>query len=357
MKVALLLYPITKEGGLTTKTLTFYNEMTARGYEVDFYRISYGRKHNIGEDKPTVRVLKGGIVLQHKWLSIADQFLKETLEILNGYDRIVFLHPCPHICDLDKKAVPNWPHLYTDTTPPKTVTFSDVFWDKYYPHLKQVVGTFQALAVNSAVKRKTIEICPDVRLVHQIYKDPGPEVRAGTNRDIDVIWASAWRSWKGIAQFLRSLALTDLSAELYGWGREAWTLEPERNKLRSQQKVVRQVHPDRVLEGYARCRTAADFTGRSKKYFGHYNRTTIEPILYGAPPLVVDTLVDPHSIIPSEICLVIPSKQKPMDTAQYMLELLEDDEKIRATAARGYEWFRENHNSDQALNTLLMLDG
>jgi hypothetical protein len=357
VKVALLLFPISAEGGLTTKTLTFYEEMEARGHKVDFFRISYGSKHAVGYEKPFVKITKTGMALQHKWLSIADDYLGSTLSILNTYDRLVFLHPCPHLSDAGSKASANWQALYTATSPPKTVTFSDVYWDKYYPHIENVVGTFHALAVNSAVLKKTQEVCPDARLVHQVYKDPGKEVRENRARSLDVVWASAWRGWKGIARFLQSVAATELRCELFGTGREVFNLGDEIRALKASQKHFSQVHPDRVLQSFGNALAVADWTGRSPKYFGHYNRTTIEPILYGAVPLVMDTLVEPHSIVPAEACLVLPAKQTPEEAARQMVEALADGEALAVKASRAYEWYREHHNTDQALTRLLHLDG
>ena len=282
MKVALVMFPISAEGGLSTRGMDTLRLIRDAGHDCNFYRIRYSdQMHMAGTRSPAIEVRKSGNRLQHRNLSITAKHLPGTVAHLSGYDLVVFLHPCPHLSD-KAKAAANWTALYNEVRARKVVTFSDVYIDKYYPHFAQVTN-YTPLGINSAVARHVsgflkIPVETALRPVH-LHASAGKwESRRG------IVWPNAWRDWKGFAAFVRAMKDDGRDVTLYGSGRAGEKCARELVSFRnSGGRVIGQVAPAKVQAHLANARLAIDLTGASKKYEGHYNGSMIEAMLLGCP--------------------------------------------------------------------------
>jgi hypothetical protein len=349
MRCAFLLWPIGQEGGLATQAHAMVEVCRRNDIEANFYRLAYTDKnHGMGSSDLSYGINESaGLRLQGRCLSITDAKLPETLRHLDSYDQLIFVHPCPHLAD-KASAVKNWRRLFTDTQASKSVFFSDVYADDYYPWIEEVAHLFRALAFNDGIAnyvRETLELDSEV-VPHPWLNVPAP--RLDDARERLVLWTAAWRGWKGIKRFCEAVPAIEGHVRLYGTGRE---LRQFRKIMPPQWpgEIMGVCDPALVLIDYARAACSVDLTGQSPKYHGHYNRTTTEPMLYGAVSVTLPTLVQPYSRVPAE-CVWTVEKDS---VAEGINELLTHPERALGIRESAYEWLRDTCQDSAVLDSLL----
>lgn len=353
MKIALVLFPIASEGGLATRVLHTVRLLSSFGHDVTFFRIRYTDVLHRGGNG-VLKVLPKGdsITVQQYNLAITAKNIADTIAVLNGFDTIIFAHPCPHLSD-KQYNVGNWPLLYEETRARKLVYFSDVYLDQFYPHILGVKKHFVPLAINEAVLRYLQPWLPDVRLARApFFHSLEHPVGGGGGRTTDVLWTPAWRSWKGINRLVQALPqLTQtLKVETYGAGREMRNARKQMPKLWSLKNLtIHGTQPaEQVEAAYARSKLSLDLTGASEKYYGHVNRTHLEPMWAGCVSGLLPTMLQPHSAIPPECALVLDKN----DLAGSITQALQQPKMMQTIASNGQDWIRAECDPVKLLNQL-----
>ena len=346
MRIAFVLWPISQEGGLATRTAAFVRVARSCGHDADFIRLSYSQHSPYRHGgAPCVTALPGGLrVTDGLLLSLVDAHLADTLRVLDGYDVLVFTHACPHVSDM-QHAVRNWRKVYTATTARKITYFSDAFVQDYYPWIRDVDHTFEPVAINHSAARHASEFLGvPVRVVRHPFSLDGYDAGAKENL---VVWTSAWRSWKGIRRFVDAVPAIAARVELYGTGRELRTFK-QQQPANWPGVLMGSCPPEQVEHAYARARVSVDLTGQSRKYAGHFNRTHIEPMFYGCVsaclPAVLDGTDIPHDCIWPVL----------KDDVAASINALLADEPVRARiAAAAHEWASDYFAPDTVMDDLL----
>jgi hypothetical protein len=348
MNVALILFPISAEGGLSTRVLSTIRAFQAEGHNATFFRIAYSDKsHRAIMKDVQVRPTPSGMRVEQGWLSITDAKLRETIAILNSFDLIMFVHPCPHFSDT-QKAVANWPALYRDTKPPKVVTFSDVYMDKYYPWITSVRDLFTPLSNNNGIQNHLARIGWDSTLLPYCFHT---DVEIGLRKDKrnGVVWPHAWRGWKGIESFVRAANDIEGEVHLYGGGREESNLQAEILSFKPHVKKLGFRETKEVHQSFCDLTCSVELAGASEKYHGHFNRATIEPMLFGCVLACRETMVHPHSIIPSSCAHVID----PTKVASELNLLMRDRWRMGVIAREAFDWAAETFAPKKVVAAIL----
>lgn len=347
MRIAFCLWPISQEGGLATRTAALVSVARECGHDATFIRLSYSG-HREGRAE-SVEATASGLRMHGQRLSIEDDCLLDTLMELEAYDVLVFTHPCPHLSDT-QRAVKNWRSVYRETAARKIAYFSDAFVQDYYPWIQDVQGTFSPVATNdSAARHATAFLQETVRTARQVFVfDPDEPVAEKENL---VVWAPAWRSWKGVRKFVDAVPAINAGVELYGVGRELHTFRKELGGgvARWPGRLLGQRPPAVVQEAYRRAKVSVDLTGQSKKYVGHYNRTHLEPMFHGCVSACLAAVVAPHSFIPQE-CV---SAVNPQDIAGSINRLLADEPHRQEVAESAQRWATSYFSPQAVMDELL----
>lgn len=332
MKVALVLFPIWGAGGLTTDVVHYRRILKAAGHTCDYWTVRYTDKDHGKQFPLELGTNQDSATVKAGYLSISNKNVGSTVKILNRYDVVMYLHPCPHITD-KQQAAKNWPALYTDVTARKIVRITDVYLDKLYPWLMDYTETFEAWATNYAQLNYIRQFIPNAQLstYPMAFKDHG--IKYG--KTTDVMWPCAWRGWKGIKQFVDALPDVHGSIELYGSGRELRTLRKAGNQYALQCKGA--VKPGVIVNAYKRSRLSVDLTGWSSKYLGHCNRTYFEPMFFGAVLVGLPFMHAPNSQVP-EYCMWTVEKRDIATSINTILNSKKIQKGIREAA---YEWATE----------------
>lgn len=346
-KIGLVLFPIWGAGGLATDVAHYRRIFKDADHECDFWEIRYSDKLHKQQHPLKLGTGADGPTAKQGYLSITDKNLASTIKVLNRYDILMFLHPCPHVTDT-QKAVKNWPALYTDTkVDRKIVRFTDVYLDKLYPWILDVKDTFEPWATNMGQVRYVRQFVKGCKLstYPMAFRSPSLCIpKPGP----DLVWPCAWRGWKGIKQFINALPDFTGTYELYGSGRELRQFRKAGNPIVQQAKGV--VRPNKMLKAFERARFSVDLTGWSKKYYGHNNRSVIEPMFHGAVSVVLDTMVFPHNEIPPEVTYIADR----LDLADSLNEAIDMDETNRRQIANeAMQWARWRYNPVRVLEETL----
>lgn len=298
-------------------------------------------------------------------LSFHPKRIRETLMKLLKYaaDVVLFVHPCPHLSTTKLKS---WQALYTMLKGRKVVWWTDLYWQEFYPWIKDVEGSIDRVICASNAKlghvhstfRKDAELAP----LPQVVPDGPPNFRA--LRD-GVVWAHQWRSWKGVRRFWETWHEMPMPVYAAGTGQEY-----RRNK-----KLLKHVYENRldpsfnldkkgnvyilgtipfqeVVEMYKAALVAVDWTGQSKAYTGHYNSATLEPMLYGCIPWLRPTLIEPHTAIPAEAVLV-QEDFAPGAVAETIRGLIKDKAGQRKKREAGWEFARAYVDPDRTISLIM----
>jgi len=367
IRIAQLLPDIPNLGGLATRTFEQSHVFNfIKGVESDFFKITKKLKNDFEPKKISIENTQYGLSLRQYEVSYNSKVIKESIKKLNEYDLLWFNHACPHTNTEGEKDAELWMELYRSTKPKKLVVISDVYFNKYYPWFLNVadsvtsllgIGHGHAASVDPYLKIDGILKHPFLFQRHEFSLD---EKREG------IIWASQWRAWKGIVEYLKMCPYLNESTTFYGAGMEYYMIRKENPKLfekaigkdffsnklwneESKNNIMGTAPSSEVLKSYITAKAAVDFTciDGSKKYRGHYNRTTLEPMLYKSMIICPKFLVEPYTHIPKDCVLVVDKGTEHM--ASLINDALEDKKYLRTVTKRAYEWIKENHRGESIL--------
>lgn len=153
-KVAILLFPISKIGGIWTVHVELKKAYEKLGYDVEDYFLTMNKKVlNSPKNQHTGEHFCGNDTLG----AYSDEHIDLTLKELNKYDVLVFTHPCPS--ETAFKEMDKWKRIYREARGKKVVVWHDPFWTKYYPWIEEemkhidVIACIQSKAYNSLTKK------------------------------------------------------------------------------------------------------------------------------------------------------------------------------------------------------------
>ncbi len=269
-------------------------------------------------------------------LSVDFSNLNVTLNLLNErYDILLHTTACIHNDNT------GWLAVY-GLRKRNIVIISDVYWEKFYPYYyKAVHFVDKFFATNKAVKNylkadKNIEA---EELLHPFYFEPEFQK---TTKLKTIIWANQWRSWKGIRTFVADAGKLNSTVLLFGGGREYYNLK---NKIPSNAQYLGFQPLDYVIDSYKTGTMAVDLTGQSKKYWGHYNRTTIEPMFWRCAVVCNEKLVEPYSFIPADVVLGVNKK----NFVEKINWLLENEEEWKNLTNRAFDWAINHYQPEKVV--------
>jgi glycosyltransferase involved in cell wall biosynthesis len=166
------------------------------------------------------------------------------------------------------------------------------------------------------------------------------------NKEKIVVWTNQWRNWKGIGHFIRKAGKINANIYLFGGGREYYNFK---DKLSPNCKYFGFVSPDRINEEYSKVMFSVDLTGQSKKYYGHYNRTTIEPMFYNCISVANEKIIEPYSFIPKD-CVLRVNKDNFFDKIN---ELLENENRRKEITKNAFEWAKNKYQDKFILKQII----
>lgn len=262
-------------------------------------------------------------------MSVDYKNLNWTLNFLDKrYNTFLFLTACIHndntgwlsVFQLKKKNI---------------VVISDVYYDKFYPYFnKAFVFIDKLFATNRAVKnylhKKGIE---SEELIHP-FEFYSSFITA--NKGNSIIWANQWRGWKGIRWLMRDAEKIKGQIYLFGSGREYSNFK---DKIPKNATYMGFQPMEVIREAYKHGRIALDLTGQSEKYYGHYNRTTIEPMFWKCAMICNEKLVEPYSPIPRDVVCAVNKT----NFISEINELLSNTERCSSLADRAFQWATERY--------------
>lgn len=367
MKIAQLLPDIPNLGGLATRTFEQHQIFNfIKDVEADFFKITKKQTNDFEEKDLTIKNTQYGLSLSQYEVSYNSKMLEQSIKKLNEYDILWFNHACPHTNTEGEKDATLWMDLYRKTKGKKVVIISDVYFDKYYPWFLNVanevttilgIGHGHANSIEPYLKVNGILKHPFLLKRHNVEFD---QKRKG------IIWAHQWRAWKGIEDYLNLCTKLEEPTTFYGAGMEYYMIRKELPSLfkkaigkdyftnevwnkESENKIMGTVPSAEVLESYISAKAAVDFTcvNGSKKYRGHYNRATLEPMLYKCAVICSKFIVEPYTHIPNECVLVVSGSEESM--AESINEMLSDSSIRKSITSKAYEWVRETHEGKKVL--------
>ena len=371
MKVAQLLPDIPNLGGLATRTYEQHKIFNSiKNVESDFFKITKKLKNSFEPKKLELKNTQYGLSLSQYEVSYNSKVIKETIKKLNEYDILWFNHACPHINTEGEKDAELWMNLYTETKPKKVTIISDVYFEKYYPWLLNVASSITTMLgighghANSVANHFKVDGILKHPFLFEDHKYLSNAKRKG------ILWAHQWRAWKGIETYLELCTMLQEPTTFYGAGMEYYMIRKENPKLFekaigkdsfsdvvwnavSKNEIKGTAHSSEVLQAYQSAKAAVDFTcvTGSKKYRGHYNRATLEPMLYGCVVITTPFLVEPYTHIPRE-CVLVAEKSK-NEMAKEINATLSDSSLCKKIANKAFDWIHEEHEGKKILKSWL----
>jgi hypothetical protein len=103
-----------------------------------------------------------------------------------------------------------------------------------------------------------------------------------------------------------------------------------------------------IKNAYKHSKIALDLTGQSPKYYGHYNRTTIEPMFWKCAMVCNEKLVEPYSFIPKDV--VCPVTKETLVVK--INELLENTDKLLSLTEKAFQWATNQYKWENIINQI-----
>jgi glycosyltransferase involved in cell wall biosynthesis len=367
IKIAQLLPDINNLGGLVTRTFEqdkIFNSI--KGVESDFFKLTTKKTNSFQEKKLTLKSSQYGLSLDQYEVSYHPKLLKESIKKLNEYDILWFNHACPHINLEDKEDSSLWMEFYRQTKGKKAVVITDVYFDKYYPWFLNAIENVHAVIGGGYGHATSWEKYVKVDgIMQQPFFVDDLSFKKSSKRH-GLVWTHQWRAWKGIVEYLKVCSKLEEPTSFYGAGMEYYMIRKENPKLFEQcighdafakkvwnkkalNEIKGTVPPKVIKQMYQEAKAAIDFTciDGTKKYRGHNNRATIEPMLYGCVVLCSQFLIEPYTHIPKDCVLVVNGNTDKMSNE--INSLLKDNKKREKIASRSFDWVEENHEGKKVL--------
>jgi hypothetical protein len=365
-KIAIINFPINDVGGINTYGEALFNGFERNLQTVHFYHLTPSKNYGCDPKEKIVKTRYSIIPGNH--LSYNAENLKRTLEILNAYDVLIFLHASPHPTkeNLGKKDIENWKLLYKNTTPKKVVIFHDAMWERTNKWFEDVANDFDLLV--SAQKK-----FHDSALAYpgqmEKYWDYFPfdiqKTKVDAKTDLKNpfgIVATQWLGWKNHEKFLPMLPQVQIPIKFYSNGIEYCNLRANGilgqyiNKDYSKGEVYdnESIHNfygfilhEKLVEQYAKSLFSIDLSTR-----GYVNYTHCEPLLFKSISFMERRVFeDKDNTIPEEFLQIYDLLYLPDVINEYKIPTKQIEAVKKAKKA--YEWATEKYDNRRVCNTIL----
>lgn len=371
IRIAQILPDISNLGGLATRSFEQHNIFNSlKDVKADFFKLTKKRGNDLKEKEIEITHSIGGLSVKQYEISYHSNMVQESIKHLNRYDILWFNHACPHMNTDGQPDSKLWQKIFTETKAKKLVVISDVFMPKYYPWLIEVIPSVHIVLGIGHGHENSVKpyFDTDGILEHSFDLDKVPKFIYGERRGL--VWAHQWRAWKGIRTYLQICRQLNEPTKFYGLGQEYYFIRKDDTDLirncigkdqvskktwndKSESVVYGTVHPEKVLKSYTKAKLAVDLTGiTGDKYVGHYNRATLEPMLYGCVMACSEHLVQPNTHIPRE-CVEVIDYIHVDKAAKELNTVLKKD--LNTTARKAEQWIREYHNGKKVLRSKIDL--
>ena len=343
MKVAIVTFEISKIGGIATHAWELFKVLQQHGVDVEQVYL----KHSYSTQKAlynNMKTKKSTFKLGGTQLSLSKKTLKQTLYYLDQFDILFFTHACIHEEDS------NWLDVYK-LGKTNLVCISDIYWNKFYPYYDKVIPyVTKFYPTNAAVKnylKKNKNINGEV-IVHPFdYPEHKLDI---SKKQETMVWAHQWRNWKGIDDLCEIIPQLNCKLLMFGSGRSYSEWRERLAKMPNVEYLGNQP-PEQIIQAYKDSKYSIDLTGRSPEYYGHHNRTTIEPMFFHCLSICYESLIEPHSHIPIPTCVGLERDKGQM--IKDINELIERKELWELFVNNAYEWVREWYDHKNVIRQVL----
>ena len=320
MKIALVNFPILDVGGITTWDEAIKLGYERNGHEVDRFYAKCGRSYSCKPDEKTFigDKYKRGEILQGEFLSYSTEDVPASVQKLNEYDVIHFIHPSPHPTKSNIAAENplGWLEFYKQCTAKKIATMHDVNWAK--TNLWYILASkyIDVLTASQQPHFPAVLQYPTNAAKFWAYFPIDVEGCKITHKRVDSgMVAHQWIKWKNHHKIIKSLEeFNSCPIDLYGGGQQYHELmksedlqkfiggnsvEDENYGNEKLHRYVGFIAREVLVEEYKKVLFSID--GSTK---GYNNYTHFEPMLYGCISMVhEDVLVGEHNTIPADCCV------------------------------------------------------
>jgi len=337
MKVAIIVWELSQLGGIATHAVETKKILTKSNIDSDIIILT-NKDRAFKIDKQEIETTEKLLKIKGIELSVKKKNLKMTLNFLNNYDILFHTTACLHKDN-------GWLAVYKFIKKRHIVVISDVYWNDFYRHFdKAMKYVYKFYATNEAV-RKYLKKEKGINTELVIHPFSFNEYYNEHKENI-VIWAHQWRGWKGIKRFVENADRINGKVVMFGGGREYYNLK---DKLPKNVEYKGFRSPNEIKDMYKKAKIAVDFTGQSEKYYGHYNRATIEPMFFKCIMVCNEKLVYPYSFIPREVVCPV-DKDNFIDKIN---RLLENNEEREYLANKAYNWATKKYNFKNVIKQII----
>jgi hypothetical protein len=347
-KIALVFFPINDVGGLMTWNKQIQVGFKRLGIETMLFYATPGLRYGCSPDED---IKKERWTMIRGWhLSYNNKYLKQSLEILNSFDAVIFTKSSPHPTkdNLANPDILNWVALYTEVKPPKVVVFHDALWQKTNEWSKEVAPFVDVCIAAQKKFMASVEAYPGGSVKYWDYFPLDLEASKSLNlyqkQNFGMV-ATQWIKWKNHHKLLPMLPEIKVPIYLFGAGMEwhylkktpeylagigedwkmsgkDWT-EPNwlpdgglnfakitgliKHNEESPHKMIGNIRYEELQKVFARALFSIDLSTR-----GYTNYTHFEPLAYRTFSWIERrVLEDPDNTIPDNCCLCYDMDQLP----------------------------------------------
>lgn len=283
---------------------------------------------------------------------------KESYDSLPDHDYYILNQPCPW---KDRKLSDEeqdrwWLNIYDEIKDSVVVAaFHDPYWERYYDWANEALPMDVAIAVQDIVRESltSFTAAPVGMIRHPLRHDRGELIH---DKEDIIMSACMFKGWKNVDHFIHEVPFMDLESHVHGKGIEYHYMSGSMEKRKSQYRDEETyewiwdraedsgkmtykgfTELEELWETYRSARFAVDFS-HSKNWEGVINYTQLEPMIYGAIPIVYQDTV--NKFIEDQVFTVHSHEDLP--------ELVNniENEKLDGMREDNYNWVIENFGAD-----------
>lgn len=366
MKIALVNFPLLDIGGITTWDEAIEIGYKRCGHEVQrFYAIS-GSKYSCKEDKKAFigKKYRRGEKLPAKVLSYNEKKINKSVEKLNKFDVVHFIHPSPHPTK-GQMSINNplgWLEFYIQVKAKKIVTMHDAYWDKTNKWFILARDYIDLLVASQLPHYKAVCRYPTVAQKMWSYFPidvEGVKLSKRSKAKFGMV-AHQWIKWKNHHKIIKALKGFDkCPVLLYAGGQEYHNLlssgdlqgfvgenqVEEENYGESPHIYYGYIKHEKLTEVYSEALFSIDGSQR-----GYNNYTHFEPMLYGAISFVHEDVINgEHNTLPED-CVVVYNWENLQEKIEHLIENPKKYDGMRKSA---HDFIVENFACESVASTIL----
>lgn len=222
-KIALVYFPMNDPGGIITWNREIQKGLNTLGVDTMYFYATPGNSYGCDPNDDIKKERYTMIAGYH--LSYSDKNIKDSINILNQFDAVIFTKISPHATqdNLNRPCIENWPLLYQEVKIPKLVVFHDALWFKTNKWSEEV-APFIDICLSAQKKFvDSVEAYPAKCLKYWDYFPIDFESINKldlTKKEHFGMVATQWIKWKNHHKLLPQLPKIKLPIYLYGAGME-----------------------------------------------------------------------------------------------------------------------------------------